>query len=229
MKRAILFLFLLAFSMECFGQWNKGPSGDPISTIGLGTATGSYTEEQYSLDRDLDGESYQYATYFLESGRLCGSSSRFWLYTSFSMDTTDFREHRHELKIDLLSRNTAKGLQTQFKFGNNNALILDGSLFLGLGIAQGTKSITHSSGNKYADFPPQYGIDVGYGFIGNTFLMFDKTWVVGMKMIYANNSIYMNYNDYTGELIHRKSGLLYIGWYAEPEPDCTPTQYVPCL
>ena len=219
----------MTISMECFGQWNKGPSGDPIKTIGLGEATGSYTEEEYRLDRDLQGESYSYETYFLESGRLSGSSTRFWLYTSFSMDTTDFREHRHELQINLLSRNVAKGLTTQFKFGNNNALVLDGSLFLGLGLAQGTKSITHSNGNRYAEFPTQYGIDLGYGFIGRTFIQFDKSWVFGLSQIYANNSIYMNYNDYQGELIHRKSGMIYIGWYAAPEPDCIPTAYVPCL
>ena len=215
--------------MECFGQWNKGPSGDPIDTIGLGTATGSYTEEEYNLNRDLDGESYEYATYFLESGRLSGSSTRFWLYTSFTMDTTDFREHRHELKIDLLSRNTAKGLQTQFKFGDNNALILDGSLFLGFGLATGKKTVTHSNGNVYADWPLQYGFDLHYGFIGSTFIMFDKTWVIGTKMIYSNNSIFMDYNDYQGELIHRRSGMLYIGWYAKPEPDCKSTAYIQCL
>ena len=45
MKRTALVLFLLAISMECFGQWNKGPAGDPIKSIGLGEATGSYTEE----------------------------------------------------------------------------------------------------------------------------------------------------------------------------------------
>ena len=228
MKRTIIILFLLTLSMECFSQWNKGPAGDPIKSIGLGEATGSYTEELYRLDRDLQGESYEYATYYLESGRLSGSSSRSWLYTNFTMDTKDFRDHRHELEISLLSRNFGKGLQTQFKFADNSAWVLDGSLFLGLGLATGTKKITHSNNNVYADFPPQFALDLGYGFIGNTFLMFDKTWIFGVKMIYANNSIFMHYNDYTGELIHRRSGLFYIGWYSKPEPDCKPTAYIDC-
>lgn len=228
MKRTILILFFLTLSMECFSQWNKGPAGDPIKSIGLGEATGSYTEELYQLDRDLQGESYEYGTYFLESGRLSGSSSRSWLYTNFTMDTKDFRDHRHELEISLLSRNFGKGLQTQFKFADNSAWILDGTLFLGLGIATGTKKITHSNGNVYANFPTQFALDLGYGFVGNTFLMFDKTWIFGVKMIYANNSIYMHYNDYSGELIHRRSGLFYIGWFSKPEPDCIPTAYIDC-
>ena len=144
------------------------------------------------------------------------------------MDTKDFRDHRHELEVSLLSRNLAKGLQTQFKFGDNSALVFDGSLFLGLGIASGSKKVTHSNGNVYADFPPQFALDLGYGFIGNTFVVFDKTWVIGAKMIYANNSIYLHFNDDTAELIHRKTGLFYIGWYAEPEPDCQPTAYIDC-
>ena len=218
----------LTFSMECFSQWNKGPAGDPIKSIGLGEATGSYTEELYQLDRDLDGDSFEYATYFLESGRLSGSSSRSWLYTNFTMDTKDFREHRHELEVSLLGRNFGKGLQTQFKFGDNSAWVFDGSLFVGLGIALGSKKITHSNGNVYADFPPQFALDLGYGFTGQTFVIFDKTWVIGAKMIYANNSIFLHFNQDTAELIHRKTGLFYIGWFSKPEPSCQPTAYIDC-
>ena len=225
MKRAILIILLLLISItsEVFAQ-----EGDRIGLLGFGESTGQYTEAEYRLRNGVEGESYLYENYYLKTGSSSASKNNFWMFTTFSLETKDFRQHTHKLKIDLLGKHWAKGLKFDMKYGDNNFVVLDGSLFLGAGLASGEKSITHTSGNQYASFPRTLGLDFSWGFKAGIYFIFDKTWVISLTQIYQNNQIEMIYNDNNGYLNFRKTGLITVGRYLKPDVSCKSTAYIKC-
>ena len=224
MKRAILFLLLLiTITSEVFAQ-----EGDRIGLLGFGESTGEYSEAQYRLRNGVEGESYLYENYYLKTGKSLASKSSFWMYTTFGLETKDFRDHTHKLRIDLIGKHWAKGAKFDIKYGNNNFVVLDGSLFIGTGLASGEKSITHTSGNQYASYPRTIALDVSWGFKTGIYFIFDKTWVLSLTTIFQNNQIEMIYNDNNGYLTFRKTGLITIGRYLKPDTFCKETLYVTC-
>ena len=224
MKRAILIILLLLITTsEVFAQ-----EGDRIGLLGFGESTGEYTEAEYQLRNGVEGESYLYENYYLKTGSSSASKNNFWMYTVFELETKDFRQHTHKLRIDLLGKHWARGLKFDIKYAENNYVVLDGSLFLGAGLASGEKAIVHSSGNQYASFPRTLGLDFSWGFKTGIYFVFDKTWVISATTIFQNNSITMTYSDHSGYLTFRKTGLITIGRYLKPEASCKNTLYVSC-
>jgi hypothetical protein len=224
MKRAILFLFLLVMiTSEVFAQ-----DGDQIGLIGFGESTGEYTEAEYQLRNGVEGESYLYENYYLKTGSSLASRSNFWMYTSFELETKDFRDHTHKLRMDLVGKHWAKGVKLDIKYGENNFVVVDGSLFFGVGAASGEKSITHLNGNQYASFPRTLALDLSWGFKAGIYFIFDKTYTLSFTTIFQNNTIEMIYNDNNGYLTFRKTGLITIGRYLKPQQNCKETLYVSC-
>ena len=224
MKRAILIILLLLITTsEVFAQ-----EGDRIGLFGFGESTGEYTEAEYRLRNGVEGDSYLYENYYLNTNKSLASKNDFWMYTVFELETKDFRQHTHKLRIDLFGRHWAKGAKFDMKYGENNYVVLDGSLFLGAGLASGEKTIQHTNGHQYASFPRTIGLDLSWGFKAGLYLVFDKTWTISFTQIYQNNSITMKYNDHNGYLNFRKTGLITIGGYLKPQQNCKETLYVSC-
>ena len=221
MKQFIIIFFCLFFSTNVFAK-------DFYRYFGFGQSTGSYEESKYNLDEDLSSDSYVYGNYFASDKSNLLSTTLFAQLTQFELQTTDREQQNHDLSVMLIGLNWAKGLSVNIDIGDHN-LILDGSGFIGTGLIRASKTILYSDGRTHSNFPENYGVDFNYGTMLTLAFIYDGTVTFGVRQLYQDNNIYLDFDGNSGTVIQENTIEIFIGYASEPSPACVETKYSPCI
>ena len=220
MKHFIILGIFLFFSTNVFAK-------DFYRYFAFGEATGTYEEKRFDLDEDIDSTSYVYGNLYFPKKDLL-SSTVFAQLTQFSLDVKDTGQRRHELDVLLLGLNWGRGLAGTIDVGDSN-IVLDASAFLGAGLIRASKKITNSDSTLHSDFPEAYGANWGYGTMLTFAFIYDGTWTIGVRNLYQNDRIHLDYDGESGTLIQENTVELFLGYASSPEPACVETRFSPCL
>ena len=217
MKHFIILGIFLFFSTTLHAK-------DFYRYFGLGTSTGTYDEKRFELYEDVDSTSYVYGNFFASSKSELLSTTFFAQLTQFELDVRDSEQRSHDLDVTLLGLNLAKGLSANFDVGDNN-IIFDASLFVLGGLIQATKNVVNSNGSLHSDYPEGYGLDLGYGSMLTFVFIYDGSWTAGVRQIFQDNNIYLNYSGESATLIQKNTFEIFVGYASDPSPACVETKF----
>ena len=221
MKFFIMILCSLLFSTQVYGS-------DFYRYFGFGQSTGSFEESEYNIDEDMSSDSYVYGNYFASDKSNLLSTTLFAQLTQFELQVTDQEQQNLDLSVMLIGLNVAKGLSANLDIGDHN-LILDGSAFLGTGLIRAAKTILYSDGRTHSDFPENYGVDFNYGTILTLAFIYDGTVTFGVRQLYQDNKLYLDFDGNSGTVIQENTIEFFIGYASDPSPACVATRFSPCL
>lgn len=221
----IIFIFPLTASAK-----SKG-----LLWFGLGSAEGTYEEKYYGIDDEVEGSTFAYAEYELESRKnnrslipsSQGKSKSFFIhYTLFEPTAYDNENRKHKLVFTEVIPNWSRGYTYTIHIGDELDLLTTADVFLGLGIITFEKEI--EGGARYDH---KFGYDLSYGWSLKAAFKYSDQYFFGWESYQKNNRITLDYGSERefGYLTHRKDIIIFFGGtFSGSQPNCRETLYVKC-
>lgn len=231
------FVILIVFSLRLILAPDTTEANEKgMLWFGFGEAEGKYQEENYGIDKEVRGDTWEYSEYQYFSkknnGSLIPSSqgasrSFFVHYTLFDPEADDKDGVKHKLNFTEVIPNWSRGYTYTIHLTDEIDLLTSADIFLGLGIITFEKEI--ETGEKY-DY--KFGYDLSYGWSLQASFKFDDNLFFGWRSFQKNNSITLQYEESgknNGYLTHRRDIILFIGGtFSGARPTCVETLYTKC-
>lgn len=222
-----LLLFLIVTPSDTYSQ-EKG-----LVWIGLGEAEGKYQEDEYNIEEEVTGSTFEYNEFEYKTYKnhrsLIKSSqgatkSFFFQYILFDPIFEDEQDRTHSLSFTELIPHWSRGYTYILHMGSKLDWVNSAELFAGIGFITFEKEIE----NLYK-FDYKWGFDLSYGYGLNSIFKYDDKWFFGWRSLVKNNRITLEYNQNSGYLTHRRDIMLVFGGtFSGSAPSCVPTAYVQC-
>jgi len=196
--------------------------------LGSGEATANYIEQDFPLDQDFTGISWEYTEQLYHGRDGSGGWLTSWslLDTRFELNAADTFGNQHQLQTHLLAGVWGLGLTRQLKMSNDYLLMFGADIYLGIGLIQFSKKLNYSYG-RVENFSEKYGFDVVTGWDSFILLEYDESWLFGWKRSFYRNKVTIDYDDFQAYLTHISSTIFFIG-RRFGQVSCVPTAYVSC-
>lgn len=235
--KSLLFwlVIIIAFSVRILLSPNHVEAKDKgLIWAAMGEAEGKYEESYYKIEKEVKGDTYEYAEYIYTTRKnrslipsSQGSSESFFLhYTLFDVEAHDYQSRKHELNFTEIIPYWSRGFTYTIHLSDELDLISSLDLFLGLGFITFEKKIENVGTYDY-----KFGYDLSYGWSGQTAFKWDDLFFLGVRSLSKRNKITLDFGseEHYGYLTHRRDILVFVGYtLSGREVDCRPTKYVAC-